>query len=42
MWSPSKRTDRVLDELVMNIATGQLDDVTAIAAALERGTAPRT
>ena len=29
-------------ELVMNIATGQLDDVPAIAATLERGTAPRT
>jgi death on curing protein len=29
-------------ELVMGIATGQLDDVPAIAATLERGTAPRT
>ncbi len=28
--------------LVMSVATGELDDVVAIAAALERGTAPRS
>ena len=28
-------------ELVMNVATGELDEIGEIAAALERGTAPR-